>query len=125
MTTTLHFTATTVEAAPLVHEAPLEVVKPTIKGSLSIGLCSCVVWVQQQIPTFPMGDADEIKANSYPQEGGVVLFQYEVLGHVAIIREIHTDYMLVEETNYHMCQHGFRRVPYTDPHIRGFWAPSP
>lgn len=85
-------------------------------------LCQCVTYLRAYKGINIKGDAHTIKPNSYAHIGGVVLFDYDGLGHASLIKEFHPYYMVVEEANYSRCKRTVRKVRYDDPAIRGFYS---
>lgn len=63
----------------------------------------------------------QVVPNSVPIVGGVVIMQYGDLPHVAYIKALETDGILVSEANYHHCQFDTRLIRWDDPHIVGFF----
>lgn len=106
-------------ATPAYAQAPLTVPLEYIKIENNY---SCVGYVRSKIPSFPFGDADTQIPNSTPQIGGVVIFQYKTLGHVAIITKLETDGFWVDEFNYEPGRQTSRFVSWNDGRIRGFWS---
>lgn len=105
-------------ATPAYALAPLAFPLDYIKID-SIG---CVEYVRSKIPSFPRGDADTQVPNSTPQVGGVVIFQYRTVGHVAIITKLETDGFWVDEFNYEPGKQTSRFVSWSDKNIKGFWS---
>lgn len=82
--------------------------------------CSCVLTAKEYGIPLPPGDAEDIPTNSTPIVGGVVLFDYETVGHVAVITKIEADGFWVYEGNYRECEITERFIKWTDKAIRGF-----
>ena len=87
--------------------------------------CSCVKFARAlgvKIP--PKTDAEDIKSNSTPQVGGLVLFKYSNLDHVAVITALNASNFEVREANFkEPCLASRRTVSYQDKAIRGFHTP--
>ena len=86
--------------------------------------CSCVEGLRYfgvDLPPRPF-DAKNFIGNAMPSVGGVVIFYYASNNtwHVALIVELHADYMLVREWNFEPCVETWRRVAYDDKAIYGF-----
>ncbi len=85
--------------------------------------CSCVefakwylgkqgeVWgvAKNIVPTSPV-----------PYVGGLVITMESKLGHVAVIKEVRENSLLVVEANYKRCQQGEREIRLNDPNIVGY-----
>jgi hypothetical protein len=89
-------------------------------------LCNCYAYVRSKIPSLPL--ASELKGNSTPQKGAVVIFEYivdgEVVPHYAILRTFEGDGFWVDENNYKKCVTNPRYIRWDYPRIRGFWVPT-
>ena len=86
--------------------------------------CSCVEGLRYfgvDLPPRPF-DAKNFIGTDPPSVGGVVIFYYagNDTWHVALIVELHADYMLVREWNFEPCAETWRRVAYDDKAIYGF-----
>jgi hypothetical protein len=93
-----------------------------------VALCSCVIFAKlitdfQQI----VGYAKNWPINtSSPEIGGVVITnENPKWGHVAVIKEIKENSIIVDETNYKPCAKTTRELSLNDPAILGFWSPEP
>ena len=112
--------------AQVIHEQP--VVEPKVaEVTANTVFCSCVRYVRSKIPEFPSNDAKNIKPNSVPVAGGVIILKYwnkelgQELYHVAYIESFTEKGFLVSETNFKKCQRTDREVLFTDKAIVGFW----
>lgn len=85
--------------------------------------CSCVLTARAYGVNIPFNtDARDLKPNSPPAIGGLVLLSYPKAEHVATIVALGPDSMKVVEGNMRHCQRDERWIAYTDYHIRGFWV---
>lgn len=84
--------------------------------------CSCIKGARGYGVPIPLGtDAKDIKGNSSPVIGGLVLFRYPKDDHVAVIEGFNGGFEVVE-WNYRKgpCVATRRTVAWNDPAIRGF-----
>lgn len=87
--------------------------------------CSCVKTARSEGLKLPPGDADNLKPNSMPVEGGGILLKYGNVYHVAKILNFTPSGFFIVEGNKVKCKKTYRVVLYNDKAIRGFWsAPS-
>ena len=87
--------------------------------------CYCVTSARNEGVDIPKVDsASDLIPNSEPRVGGLVLFQYEDVSHVAVIKDFVDEGMKVVEGNYKPCEKTERVVAWNDPFIRGFWSPD-
>ena len=82
-------------------------------------VCSCINYLKTLGVTVS-GYAGDIKANSIPKAGGVILLSYNE-EHAAYIKELKTDGMVILEANFKPCQKSSRFIDYNDSHIRGYY----
>lgn len=81
--------------------------------------CSCVSYVRARGVNLPRGDAKDLKPNSMPKVGGVVIFDY---GHVAYIEKLDAERVYFAGANVPRCEIRRGSVLLTDPSIKGYWA---
>lgn len=67
---------------------------------------------------------DEIKPNTTPAKGKVAIFYYKNVKHVALITDVEETGFIIRESNFHAGTIGTRFVPFTDPHLTGFYSPD-
>lgn len=84
--------------------------------------CSCVQFVKA-MGVKVKGDASAIAPNGPPTIGGLVLFDYNGVGHVALIESFTSTGIHVKEANFEKCRVTERDVSFDDPHVRGYWIP--
>lgn len=88
--------------------------------------CSCVNFVKSLVPGAPVVDAIFYKTvgfPTYPAVGRVALLQYGegvLEHHVAVVKELRQDGIVVDEANFNRCQKGTRFIPWLSPEIIGF-----
>lgn len=83
--------------------------------------CSCVKTARLLGAPLPYGNASQLIPNATPAVGGVVILRYPNAYHVAYIKALYPDGMLVAEGNYRHCEYTERLLPYTYQYIVGFW----
>ena len=108
--------------APIAINVPAPIIKNPQYDSSEPVECSCVAYLTSLGIKLPLGDAIDITPNSTPHVGGIALFTYGKLGHVALITSIDDTGFTVKEGNYHRCQQDTRYVLWTDAHLTGFWS---
>lgn len=88
--------------------------------------CSCVQFVRDRVPSLPRGDADQLKPNSPPVEGGVVILKYpNGIYHVAYSARLQGIGVWIEE-RIQMGDECIERsywLDLNDEKIFGFWSP--
>ena len=110
----------TAEIPPIVYKSP----KKETKTEVSI-FCSCIETARAEGVDIPIGtNAGDLKPNSLPVIGALILLKYKNADHVAKILEFKAEGFLVVEGNFKPCQRGTRIVYYIDSFIRGFWIPE-
>ena len=87
--------------------------------------CFCVTFIREKYGVNIKGDANTIKPNSSPREGGVVLTRYNGISHVSYIEKFTQEGYLVTESNFKECQITSRVIPYNYPFIVGFYHDQP
>lgn len=86
--------------------------------------CSCIQMAKALHVPIPKGyNAWDIIPNGPPAKGGLIVFSYHGVRHVAVIQSFGTEGIVVRESNYTPCKIGTRTISYSDPHIVGFWSP--
>jgi len=80
--------------------------------------CNCYSLVKTRIPLPKMAS---IVPNSPAQVGGVAIFNYRGVKHIAYIEKITSAGYHVLEANKTKCLIGRRVVSFTDPNLTGFW----
>lgn len=94
----------------------------TAPVAVEVPLANCWEYVKRQIPTLP--NTKDLKPNSTPQKGAVVIFEYPGnLMHYAVLTTFDGDGFWVDENNYKAGVTAPRWVRFNDPAIRGFWVP--
>lgn len=83
--------------------------------------CSCVKTARLLGAQLPYGNASQLVPNTTPSVGGVVIMRYPNAYHVAYIKALRADGILIAEGNYKHCEYTERIIPYTYPYIVGFW----
>lgn len=115
----------TIEYVSVVHaqELPKETASPVKR----LPLCSCILYARALGVAIPNStDAVDLKPNSVPVVGGLVLLTYSSgISHVAVITALLEGGVMVTEANYRRCKEGQRLISWKDPNLRGFWVPSP
>lgn len=87
--------------------------------------CSCVTFAESQTGfAGPVGAAKNWPINSiWPVVGGVVVTYESSLGHVAVIKAVIGNMLILDEANYVRCTHTTtRELPIDSPLIKGFWV---
>ena len=105
----------------------LAIAEPTVPVAVTMPdetLCNCYTYVKERIPELP--NTSELKGNTVPEKGAVVLFEYvgedgEAVKHYAILRTFEGDGFWVDENNYKKCVTSPRYVYFNDKSIKGFW----
>lgn len=104
----------------------LLVLLPSVSSAQSVQ-CSCVVGLRELWGINIHGDASKIVPNLFPGYqgqivgvGDVILFDYNGVGHVALIMKVTRTGFMVVEYNFKRCQQTIREVQYTDSAIRGY-----
>lgn len=89
--------------------------------------CSCIQ-TAKALGVKVSGNAKDLKPNSSPKVGGLILMKYGEVYHVAVIMEIiPTSYgqlFKVREGNYQKCKITEREIRSDDRKILGYWVPS-
>ena len=83
-------------------------------------VCNCFSFVKTKIRNIPQ--MDDIKPNSVPTVGGIVIMNYRGVKHIAYIEKILENGVLVFESNYRPCSLGKRVIEWTDPSLIGYWT---
>lgn len=85
--------------------------------------CSCIKTARAEGIDIPIGtNAVDLKPNSSPEIGALILLSYPNTEHVAKILAFTGEGFLVTEGNFKPCERGERIIYYIDPFIRGFWT---
>lgn len=88
--------------------------------------CFCVTWLREVKGYNVKGDADTISPNvEQPFAMGVVLLDYDGVRHVAGIKHVLIDRLLIEESNFEKCTPTERVIMMDDPHIVGYFYKNP
>jgi len=82
--------------------------------------CSCVIFASQFLDLPKNTDAIDLKPNNQPAVGNGILFNYNGVGHIAIITGYKENGFLVKESNYNECKISTRVVSFNDKSIVGF-----
>jgi len=96
-----------------------KVVKEKPKGNT---LCFCVTYAREisGLPIPRVDNAGELKPNSEPRVGGLVLFQYGKTAHVAVITDMGEKGIDISEANFRKCRATKRTISWDDSAIKGF-----
>ena len=81
-------------------------------------VCNCYLLAKTRFPNIPR--MSEILPNSTPTVGGIVIFYYGKVKHVAIIEKFFANGFTVLETNFKPCLTDTRFVDWNDPAIHGY-----
>ena len=84
--------------------------------------CSCIATARMLGANLPKGDAKDLKRNSPPTVGGVVILRYGSVYHTSYIQYLFPGGMWVQEGNKIPCKYSERFIFFTDPNIIGFWS---
>ena len=77
--------------------------------------CECMSYARSQGINIPLGtDINTIKSNSPPTIGGLAIFSYDGIGHVAIITGFRDDGFTVKESNFEKCKISERFAKWDD-----------
>lgn len=123
------------EPPPIVYERPIETTQeapidpaeaPVVPVEAELPpisvYCSCIKTARLLGANIPMGtNASDLKPNSTPVVGGLVLLSYSKAHHVAYIAELQEKGVLIREGNYKRCEYTERLIPYDYKYITGFW----
>lgn len=86
-------------------------------------MCSCIQAAKvfgAKIP--PRTSADDFVSNSsFPVVGGLVIFRYGTVYHVAVVRGISQEGIFIKEGNKVKCSATARTISWNDSHIIGYW----
>jgi hypothetical protein len=108
---------------PVVEVLPEPVVEVVEVVEPPKHLCNCYLFVKESLPNLP--PTKQILSN-LTTSGEVIVFYYAAVGlyHYALVKEVHQNHYVIEETNYRRCQYGKREVSKSDPSIIGFFSPG-
>jgi len=82
--------------------------------------CSCIKSARHFGVPLPHLDAKDIKPNSLPVVGGLALFNYSGMAHVAVITSLEAEGFRVREGNKDFCEFGQRFVRWDGENLKGF-----
>lgn len=85
--------------------------------------CYCVTGLRRlgyELPPPPF-NADQFSANATPHIGGVALFNYNGIDHVAGITGV-GDTLEIEQYNKEECTYTVESMSWNDPNLVGFWS---
>lgn len=82
--------------------------------------CNCWSYLQTRIKDLPL--MNQVKPNSTPVVGGVVILDYHGVPHVAYIEALEDDGVLVSESNYKHCTYDKRVISWTDKALVGYYT---
>ena len=83
--------------------------------------CSCVKTARFLGANIPIGNnAENISSNSYPITGGLVLFSYPKIKHIALITKLEEVGFWIVEGNFKPCQKTKRFIYWNDTFLAGF-----
>ena len=86
-------------------------------------VCNCYLYVKTYIKDIP--SMMKIEPNiDVPSVGGIAIFDYEGIKHLAYITEVTEKGMEISEANYEPCVVGKRTIPLDDDALIGFWSPG-
>jgi len=98
--------------------------EPEIKVGNKI-YCSCIKTARAEGVDIPYNtNAEDFIANSVPQVGGLVLMEYGLISHVAVIVKFINEGIIIREGNKIHCEKTERLIPYSYYAIKGFWNPE-
>lgn len=83
--------------------------------------CNCYLYVKSLILGLPR--ASELKTNTTPHVGAVVIFDYDGLPHYGVITSLSANGFELKDSNFRPCRYMTRHISWSDAHIRGFWSP--
>jgi len=87
--------------------------------------CSCIKTARAEGVDIPYNtNAEDFIANSVPQIGGLVLMEYGLISHVAVIVRFINEGIIIREGNKEYCKKTERLIPYSYHAIKGFWNPE-
>lgn len=101
--------------------------QPTPIEQLTI-YTSCVLAVRYYGANVPLGNADTLRANSYPTIGGVIILKYwsektqTWIYHLAYIKSFTKDGYEILEGNYYAGKLSRRIIGFNSKDIVGFWS---
>ena len=119
---TLFIPSSSTAEAPIAPNVPAPIIKNPQYDSSEPVECSCIAYLTSLGIKLPLGDAIDITPNSTPHVGGIALFTYGKLGHVALITAISTSTFTIIEANYHRCTSDTRIINWNDKHLQGFYS---
>jgi len=110
-----------IQQEPVIEEEKEEELSQEIATSV---YCSCVQTAKSLGVNIPSGNnASDLEPNTdEPQVGQLVLLHYPKASHVAVILSISEEGYLIEEGNYHPCEHTTRFIKKDYHAIYGFWT---
>ncbi len=85
--------------------------------------CSCVSYAKSVTGySTSVGAAKNWPITSqWPTVGAVVVLSESWAGHVAVVRAVKDNTIVIDETNYIPCQKGAREIEIDSPEIKGYW----
>jgi len=112
---------TVLQVEPVIVE-PEVVIEQEPEEPKNFIACSCIKTARSEGVDIPIGtNAVDLKPNSRPVIGGLILLKYENVSHVAVIKEFTNSGFLVVEGNFNECQREEREIYFIDPFIIGFY----
>ncbi len=86
--------------------------------------CSCIKGARNLGVNIPIGtDAQDLKSNSVPTIGSLILLKYENgVSHVGVIQKITDSTFVFESYNRIPCLHSVDEIGMNSPFIVGFWS---
>jgi surface antigen len=82
--------------------------------------CNCYSVAMNKLGKLPKM-ANIVSNSNYPRVGGLIIFNYSGLKHIAVIESVEDDGIHVLEGNYKKCEIGRRVVKFDDHSIIGYW----
>lgn len=88
-------------------------------------VCSCVKTIAPLVSGMPIQDADKFIPNADVTTGKVLLLNYHGVRHVALIKEVSKEGILVYEGNYKRCLTGTRLISWEElgDTLVGYYSP--
>lgn len=84
--------------------------------------CNCYSVAFNKLGRLPtMADIELNSDSDYPRVGGLIVFNYSGVKHIAVIESVEADGIHVLEGNYKRCEIGRRVVKFDDASIIGYW----
>lgn len=83
-------------------------------------VCNCYSYAQA-IVDYELPKMFDIVPNSnYPRVGGLVVLRYKNNKHIAVVKSVSHDGIIIKEANFEPCLVGERLIKWDDPALKGF-----